>query len=73
MTTNLMIVGGIFVVIFGLIYGLVRVSKKASALQKENEQLGEVINNAKEAIEALNEPITLGEDLLDDIRDRSGL
>jgi len=27
----------------------------------------------KEAIEALNEPLTLGEDLLDDIRDRSGL
>jgi len=73
MTTNLMIVGGIFVLVFGLIYGLVRVSKKVSALQKENEQLGEVINNAKEAIEALNEPITLGEDLLDDIRDRSGL
>ncbi len=68
-----MIVGGIFVLVFGLIYGLVRVSKKVSALQKENEQLGEVINNAKEAIEALNEPITLGEDLLDDIRDRSGL
>ena len=62
-----------FLVIFGLIYGLVRVSKKVSSLEKENEQLGEVITNAKEAIEALNEPITLGEDLLDDIRDRSGL
>ena len=73
MTTNLMIVGGIFVVIFGLIYALVRVSKKASALKKENEHLGKVVDSAKEAIEALNEPLTIGEELLDDIRNRSGL
>ena len=69
--TNLMIVGGIFVVVFGLIYALVRVSKKVSALQKENEHLGEVVNSAKDAIESLNEPLTLGEELLDDIAGRS--
>ena len=71
MTTNLMIIGGFFVVIFGLIYGLVRVSKQVSELKKENEHLGEVINSAKDAIESLNEPLTLGEDLLDDIARRS--
>jgi len=47
MTTNLLIVSGFFVVIFVLIYGLVRVTKKVSALERENKQLGEVIDNDK--------------------------
>jgi len=73
MTTTLALVGGIFGVIFVMLFSLIRINKKMKMLEEENKDLGRALINAKKAIEALNEPLKIGSDLLDDIRDRSGL